>query len=46
MPNRDRQSLEDMLRAARKIVGYARDSTRKSLAFIPIRLDVASRYDR
>jgi uncharacterized protein with HEPN domain len=39
MPSRDRQSLEDMLRSARKIVEYARDTTRESLPTVPMRLD-------
>ena len=39
MPNRDRQSLEDMLRAARKIIGYTQDTTRESLPSVPMRLD-------
>jgi uncharacterized protein with HEPN domain len=39
MPNRDRQALEDMLCAARKITLYARDATRESLAQVPMRLD-------
>jgi uncharacterized protein with HEPN domain len=39
MPNRDRQSLEDMLRAARKIIGYTRDTARESLPSVPMRLD-------
>ncbi len=39
MLDRDRQSLEDMLRAARKILAYARDTTRETLATVPMRLD-------
>ena len=39
MPNRDRESVEDMLRAAHKIKEYARDATRESLAAVPMRLD-------
>jgi uncharacterized protein with HEPN domain len=39
MPNRDRQSLEDMLGAARKIIAYARDTTRETLPAVPMRLD-------
>ncbi len=39
MPNRDRQSLEDMLVAARKIIGYAKDTTRENLPSVPMRLD-------
>lgn len=39
MPNRDRQSLEDMLVAARKIIDYAKDTTRESLPSVPMRLD-------
>ena len=39
MPNRDRQSLEDMLRAARKVIAYARDTTRETLPTAPMRLD-------
>ena len=39
MPNRDRPSLEDMLGAARKIIGYAKDTTRETLAALPMRLD-------
>jgi uncharacterized protein with HEPN domain len=39
MPNRDRESLEDMLRAARRILEYARDTTRDTLATVPMRLD-------
>jgi uncharacterized protein with HEPN domain len=39
MPNRDRQSLEDMLGAARKIIAYARDTTRETLPSLPMRLD-------
>jgi uncharacterized protein with HEPN domain len=39
MPNRDRQSVEDMLRAGRKILDYARGSTRETLPTDPMRLD-------
>ena len=39
MSNRDRPSLEDMLRAARKVVEYAEGTTRESLPSIPMRLD-------
>jgi uncharacterized protein with HEPN domain len=39
MPNRDRQSLEDMLSAARKILRYAEGTTRETLPAIPMRLD-------
>ena len=39
MPNRDRESLEDMLRAARKIKEYARDANRETLPTVPMRLD-------
>jgi uncharacterized protein with HEPN domain len=39
MQSRDRQSLEDMLRAARKILDYARDTTRETLPAVPMRLD-------
>jgi uncharacterized protein with HEPN domain len=39
MPNRDRPSLEDMLCAARKIIGYARNTTRETLPTVPMRLD-------
>jgi len=39
MPNRDRESLEDMLRAARKIIDYARDANRETLPTVPMRLD-------
>lgn len=39
MPSRDRQSLEDMLDAARKIRAYAQDTTRESLPAVPMRLD-------
>jgi uncharacterized protein with HEPN domain len=39
MSNRDRQSVEDMLRAARRIIGYAKDTTRENLASTPMRLD-------
>ena len=39
MLSRDRQSLEDMLRAARKIMDYARDTTRETLPTVPMRLD-------
>ena len=39
MPSRDRQSLEDMLGAARKIVEYAQGTTPASLPSVPMRLD-------
>jgi uncharacterized protein with HEPN domain len=39
MPNRDRQSLEDMLCAARKVISYAKDTTRETLPAVPMRLD-------
>jgi uncharacterized protein with HEPN domain len=39
MPNRDRQALEDMLGAARKVLGYAQGTTRESLPLVPMRLD-------
>ncbi len=39
MQDRDRQSLEDMLRAARQAREYAADTTRESLPAIPMRLD-------
>ncbi len=39
MPNRDRQSIEDMLRAARKILEYAVGTNRETLPAIPMRLD-------
>jgi uncharacterized protein with HEPN domain len=39
MPNRDRQSVEDMLRAMRKILDYARGTTRQTLPTDPMRLD-------
>ena len=39
MPNRDRQSLEDMLRAARQIAAYTRDVSRENLPKVPMRLD-------
>ena len=39
MSSRDRQSLEDMLDAARKIIDYARGTTQESLPSIPMRLD-------
>ena len=39
MPNRDRQSIEDMLRAARKILEYARGTSRETLPTVPMRLD-------
>ena len=39
MPNRDRQSVEDMLRAGRKILDYARGTTRETLPTDPMRLD-------
>jgi len=39
MLSRDRQSLEDMLRAARKILDYAHNTTRETLPTVPMRLD-------
>ncbi len=39
MPNRDRQSVEDMLRAAAKILNYAKGATRETLASVPMRAD-------
>jgi uncharacterized protein with HEPN domain len=39
MQNRDRQSLEDMLAAARKILRYAEDTTQETLPATPMRLD-------
>ncbi len=39
MLDRNRQSLEDMLRAARKARAYAADTTRESLPTVPMRLD-------
>jgi|SRR5438874_2355594 len=39
MPNRDRRCLEDMLRAARKVVEYAGGATRETLPSTPMRLD-------
>ena len=39
MSNRDRPSLEDMLRAGRKVLEYAAGTTRESLPAIPMRLD-------
>ncbi len=39
MQNRDRQSLEDMLGAARKLRGYAQGTSRETLPSQPMRLD-------
>ena len=39
MSNRDRPSLEDMLRASRKVREYAAGTTRESLPTVPMRLD-------
>jgi len=39
MSNRDRPSLEDMLRAARKALEHARGATRESLPSNPMRMD-------
>ncbi len=39
MSNRDRSSLEDMLRASRKVREYAAGTTRESLPTVPMRLD-------
>ena len=39
MLDRDRQSVEDMLRAGRRILDYARGTTRETLPAVPMRLD-------
>jgi uncharacterized protein with HEPN domain len=39
MSSRDRQSLEDMLSAARKIIAYAQGTTQENLPSVPMRLD-------
>ena len=39
MPNRDRQSLEEMLEAVGKIRAYAEGATRETLPAAPMRLD-------
>jgi uncharacterized protein with HEPN domain len=39
MLSRDRQALEDMVGAARKILGYAEGATRESLPSVPMLLD-------
>ena len=39
MQPRDRQSVEDMLVAARKIISYAENTTLDTLPAIPMRLD-------
>lgn len=39
MPNRDRQSLEDMLAAARKLIDYAQGTSRETLPTQPMRLE-------
>jgi uncharacterized protein with HEPN domain len=39
MPSRDQQSIEDMLRAARKILEYAVGTSRETLPAVPMRLD-------
>lgn len=39
MPNRDRQSVEDMLRAAQRALEYCKDTTRETLPAVPMRLD-------
>lgn len=39
MPHRDRESVEDMLQAAQKILEYACGTTRHTLATVPMRLD-------
>jgi uncharacterized protein with HEPN domain len=39
MPNRDRESLSDMLRAARKILEYTQGATPETLPQTPMRLD-------
>lgn len=39
MPNRDRQSLQDIARAARKILSYVQGETRQTLSANPMRLD-------
>ena len=39
MPNRDRQSLEDMLAAGQKILQYAEGASRETLPTISMRMD-------
>ncbi len=39
MLDRDRQSLQDMLAAAGKVISYAQDTTRETLPAVPMRLD-------
>jgi uncharacterized protein with HEPN domain len=39
MLDRDRQSLQDMLCAARKVISYSQGATRESLPAMPMRLD-------
>ena len=39
MMDRDRQSIEDMLCAARKAISHARETTRETLPSVPMRLD-------
>ena len=39
MLDRDRQSLQDMLGAARKVISYAQATTRETLPAVPMRLD-------
>ena len=39
MLDRDRQSLQDMLSAARKVIAYAEGTTRETLPAVPMRLD-------
>ena len=39
MSKRDRASVDDMLRAARKALEYTRGATRESLPSLPMRLD-------
>lgn len=39
MLDRDRQSLQDMLSAARKVIVYAEGTTRETLPAVPMRLD-------
>ncbi len=39
MLDRDRQSLQDMLCAARKVISYSQGATRETLPAMPMRLD-------
>lgn len=39
MPNRDRESLQDIARAAGQILNYAQGQTRQTLSANPMRLD-------